>query len=214
MSPGVRNTLVASVAFVAAVLGMFYHSVTRPPVLNTADLQQRGVIALPHSRALAPFELTDQHGEPFTRDSLMGRWSFVFFGFTSCPDVCPLALAALSQVEQRLAAGDEQELRDAFNVILVTVDPERDDAATLGRYVEAFSDNFIGVFGNREDTAAFAQQLNVAFMKVPTGDGQYSVDHTGNIVVINPRGEYHGFIKMPHEPDTLVLGYRSLVAGF
>jgi protein SCO1/2 len=96
-----------------------------------------------------------------------------------------------------------------FRGVLVSVDPERDDTATLAQYVKAFSPRFLGLRGEREPLANFAQQLNATFAKLPDGDG-YQVDHTANIVIVNPRGHYAGFIKMPHQADTIAATYRAL----
>lgn len=214
MTSGVRNSVLASLGFVAIVVGMFFYSVTRPPVLSVQELQERGIVVLPFARELNEFSLVDHRGADFDVTSLLGRWSFLFFGFSACPDVCPLALGALAQAERVLQNDADATLRDGFNVVFVTVDPERDDQQALAQYVEVFSPRFTGVTGSREQLAEFAQQLNVAFMQVPLEGGGYSVDHTGNIVMINPRGHYHGFIKMPHDAEKILLGYRSIAGAF
>ncbi|TDJ41684.1 MAG: SCO family protein [Gammaproteobacteria bacterium] len=214
MTSGVRNSVLASLGFVAIVVGMFFYSVMRPPVLSVQELQERGIVVLPFARELNEFSLVDHRGADFDVTSLLGRWSFLFFGFSACPDVCPLALGALAQAERVLQTDADATLRDGFNVVFVTVDPERDDQQALAQYVEVFSPRFTGVTGSREQLAEFAQQLNVAFMQVPLEGGGYSVDHTGNIVMINPRGHYHGFIKMPHDAEKILLGYRSIAGAF
>ena len=218
MASGVRNSVLACVAFIAIVVGMYFYSVTRTPVLNVQELQQQGVVVLPVARELEEFALLDHRGDVFDVNSLLDRWSFLFFGFSACPDVCPTALAALAQVERQLQTNIDSaldsSLKERFNVVFVTVDPERDDAPTLTQYVEVFSPRFTGVTGSLAQLAEFARQLNVAFMKVPVEGGDYSVDHTGNIVIINPLGHYHGFIKMPHDAEKILLGYRSVAGAF
>jgi protein SCO1 len=211
---GVRTTVILCLVFVAIVLGMLVASVYREPVLNEEQLREKGTFVLPKPRELAPFSLTDQRGKPFTRESLEGHWTFLYFGFTSCPDICPVTLSVLAQVQKALQESGKPKLAGDFRVVLVTVDPERDDPATLGTYVEAFSKDFLGVTGTREAIAELATQLNVAFMKVPAEGGGYTVDHTGNIVIVNPRGHYHAFIRLPHERDKIVAAYRSLAASF
>jgi len=212
MTP-VTRTVSLCVVFVAIVLAMLYHSVTRVPVLTEDQLRQMGVFILPRPREIAPFELTTHAGLPFNVESLEGHWSFIFFGFTNCPDICPTSMSVMGVAEREITA-DGTDADAPFQGILVTVDPERDDAETLGRYVEAFSPRFLGVRGDRAATAGLATQLNVAFAQVPDGAGGYQVDHTANIVIINPRGHYHGFIRMPHKAETLVAAYRSLSASF
>ncbi len=212
MTP-VGRTVALCLVFVGIVLGMLYHSVTREQVLTEEQLRQMGVFILPRPREIAPFELTTQAGLSFNVESLEGHWSFIFFGFTNCPDICPTSMSVMGVAEREISAGGTDA--DApFQGILVTVDPERDDAGTLGRYVEAFSPRFLGVRGDRAATAGLATQLNVAFAQVPDGAGGYQVDHTANIVIVNPRGHYHGFIRMPHKAETLVAAYRSLAATF
>jgi protein SCO1 len=210
MTP-VRITVILCVAFVAMVVGMFMYTRMQEPLLSDAQLRDRGVLVLPTPREIAPFALSNHRGEPFTLDDLTGRWSFLFFGFTNCPDVCPITMAVLSQAQRRLEA-EYPALADDFQGILVSVDPERDDQETLAGYVEAFSPEFVGVRGDLAATAAFSTQLNVAFAKVPSDDGLYQVDHTANIVIVNPRGHYHAFARMPHEADTIVEAFRTLHA--
>jgi protein SCO1 len=207
----VRITVALCLAFVAVVVGVFVYTRLQEPVLSDAELRDRGVLVLPTPREIAPFALTDHRGAHFTLDNLTGRWSFLFFGFTNCPDICPTSMAVLSQAQRRLEA-EYPGLVDDFQGILVSVDPERDDQETLASYVEAFSPDFIGVRGDLAATAAFSTQLNVAFAKVPSDDGSYQVDHTANIVIVNPHGHYHGFAKMPHQADTIVDTFRTLHA--
>jgi protein SCO1/2 len=213
LNTNIRNTVLLCLVFVVIVTVAFVHNVLREPVLTEQQLRDQGTFILPTPRELDLEGLVDQNGEPFTNARLQGRWTFLFFGFTSCPDICPVALSVLSQVERELEVQGDRTLHDAFAGVLVTVDPERDDATTLGRYVASFSPRFIGVRGEPAAIAEFARQVNAAFMKVPDGDG-YTVDHTGNIVVINPKGHYHAFIKLPHDRDKVLLAYKSIVSEF
>ena len=212
MTP-IRITVALCLAFVAVVLGMLLYSVLRTPVLSDEQLREQGVFILPRPREIADIHLTTHDGEPFTIEDLQGQWSFIFFGFTNCPDICPTSMSVLVQAQRRLMEEDPEAAED-FQGILVTVDPERDDLETLGRYVGAFSPSFIGVGGERDDIAAFATQVNVAFARMPGDEESYQVDHTANIVIVNPRGHYHGFAKMPHQADTIVATFRSLAARF
>jgi protein SCO1/2 len=191
----------------AVVLGMFVYSVTRPQTLSNEQLRELGVFVLPEPRDIAAFTLATADGEPFVPESLRGRWSLLFFGFTNCPDICPTTLAVMGAAQRQLAADSP------FHGVLVSVDPERDEAAVLGPYVSAFSPTFTGVTGDRRLIAELARQLNVALLKVPAADGGYTMDHSGQIVIINPQGQYHGFIKMPHLADTIVQAVRALHAG-
>ncbi len=212
MTP-VARTVSLCVLFIAVVVGLSVYSKVRLPTLSTEELRANGVFLLPRPRDIAPFTLTDHNGERFDNTRLQGLWTFVFFGFTHCPDICPTSMSEMGQADRALRGGGE--LEDAFQGVLVTVDPERDTKELIGQYATAFSPRFFGVRGDREATAQFAQQVNAAFGKVPSEDeAGYTMDHTGNIIIINPRGHYHGFIKLPHTAETIRLAYQSLAASF
>jgi protein SCO1/2 len=130
-------------------------------------------------------------------------------------------MAELGRAERALHnAGDMAE--HPLQGVLVSVDPDYDRPEGLGKYAQAFSPRFLGIWGEREDLVALTQQVNVAFAKVPRPMPQrtsdtvpgYTVDHTGNLVIINPRGHYHGFIKLPHKSETIRLTYQTLAARF
>ena len=208
---GVRTTVALCLLFVAIVLAAFFYNTTRVKTVSFEDLQKQGSVMLPKPRALAGINLQTDTGDAFTEASLEGAWNFLFFGFTNCPDICPTTMSIMGQAYNELT----EEERADFRGVLVSVDPERDDPATLGSYARAFSPSFMGVTGSIKDLATFATQLNAAFQKMPgTGDEPYQIDHTGNIVIVNPRGHYHGFIKMPHTRAKLAETYRALRANF
>ena len=208
---GVRTTVALCLLFVALVVGAFVFSVTRDRTLSFDELQQQGSIMLPRPRALAGIELLTTDGEAFSESNLQGGWTFAFFGFTNCPDICPTTMSVMGQAYNAL----NEDERSGYRGLLVSVDPERDDAATLAKYAQAFSPSFQGVRGTIAATAAFATQVNVAFQKLPgVGEEPYQIDHSGNLVIINPKGHYHGFIKLPHTRDKLVNTFRTLQASF
>ena len=213
MTP-LQKTVGLCLALVMAVVGMFVYSVTREHVPSLDELRGQGVFLLPEPIVLSGFQLETHRGDVFLPEHLAGDWSFVFFGFTRCPDVCPTTLSVMAQAERRLAATGA-----SFKGVLVSVDPERDDRESLSTYVRAFSERFLGVRGELTELAKFARQVHVVFAKVPdnrivsgtgSAEGGFTVDHSGNIVVIDPRGHYHGFIKMPHKVDTLLAVFRYL----
>ncbi len=209
----IGTTVALCLLFIAIVLGMFYYSVTRTPVLTPEQLAQQGVVVWPQPRELRPFELQRATGGAIGNADLLGQWSVLFFGFTNCPDICPVTLSELAQA-RRLLAERTPELVNAVQGYMVTVDPERDTPAVLARYVDAFGADFQGVHGAQADVAAFAQDVNVAFAKMPSETEPYTIDHTGNLVILNPKGHYHGFIKLPHKADTIASALQALAASF
>jgi len=167
------------------------------------------VIAFEKPRIIKPFDLINHANTPFTLESIKGQWTLMFFGFANCPDICPTALAQLSQVYKVL----DDDIRKNTQVVLVTVDPARDTPEVLAPYVTHFNPDFIGVTGEFLPVKRLADNLNVAFNRVVMGD-DYTVDHSGNIVLINPYGHYAGFFKPPFELARLKLTYQSIVTAF
>lgn len=213
-------TIGLCLGFIALVVGLFVYSVTRTPLLSEEELRGKGVLLLPVPRELPEFVLETADGELFDNASLQGAWSFIFFGFTNCPDICPTTMSVMGQARALLAERDPAAA-EVFRGILVTVDPQQDTPEPLKKYVQAFSEDFIGVRGTLAQTATFATAVNVAFAKVPLmgADGSpdpngYTMDHTANVVIINPRGHYHGFIKYPQQADTIAAALQTLASNF
>jgi protein SCO1/2 len=210
MAPGVRNTLLACVAFMLLVLALFVNNMLRDPLPTDEQLRELGIVLLPTPREVAPFELVDDDGEPFTNEDLEGHWTLAYFGFTNCPDICPVTLSVLGNARRQLAEAGEA---DPFEGLLVTVDPERDTPEVLAEYVPYFHPDFEGATGDPEEIARLAAQVSVAYARVPEPDGDgYTMDHTGNLVIFNPRGDYEGLIRMPHTPQQIVTAWRTLQA--
>lgn len=212
---GVRSTVVLCIVFIAIVLAAFVFNTTRVKTLSFEELAKQGSIMLPKPRALADINLQTDAGVAFTESNLKSDtdsvWSFIFFGFTNCPDICPTTMSVMGQAYNDLS----EEERMAFRGMLVSVDPERDDLNSLGEYARAFSPSFTGVTGSITNLATFTTQVNAAFQKIPGAAGEpYQIDHTGNLVIVNPRGHYHGFIKLPHTRAKLVETFRALRASF
>ena len=168
-------------------------------------------ILLPKTKALGTVEFTDHNQQSFGADQLQGKWSILFFGFTNCPDICPTTMQTLKQVKQKVAAED---LWHNYQVIMVSVDPERDSLERLRNYVPFFDPEFIGIAGTVEHTTEFAKNLGILFFK---GDevspGAYDVDHSAALILINPEGRYAGVISAPHKTDEISADLISL-AGY
>ena len=209
---GVRATVAMCLVFIGIVVSAFVYNTTKVKTVSFEELQKQGSVMLPKPREIAGIELQADNGEAFSEANLAeGAWTFLFFGFTNCPDICPTTMSLMGQAVNELTP----EERADFRGVLVSIDPERDDLATLGTYARAFSPDFVGVTGSIANLATFATQVNAAFQKMPgQGDEPYTMDHTGNVVIVNPFGHYHGFIKMPHTRAKLVETFRALRASF
>jgi protein SCO1/2 len=149
-------------------------------------------------------------GKPFTEANLKGRWTLFFFGFTNCGYVCPTTLSALNQFYIRIQA----ELPPALwpQIVMVTVDPDRDTAARMKTYLHAFNASFIGLLGNSAQTKALANQMSVTYAKVESPDGEdYMMDHSAEILVVNPNGQLSAFFSYPHEATQLRTDYEAIL---
>jgi len=185
------------------------HKVGQPRVLTDAELKLNGAWVFDKPRRLESFQLLDHHGQAFTAESLQGQWTLVFFGFTYCPDICPTTMALLGQLMQKLEGLPDA---DDTRVVMVTVDPARDTVEKLAQYVPYFNPAFLGVTGEFLEIHRFATSLNTPFRKVPGQGEDYQVDHSANVMLINPRGDYHGFFRAPLDLAKLKLTYRSIRA--
>ena len=201
---GIRNTLIWTLGIIGLVLGLFLYSFLSPKALSTDELRQLGYFGFPQPRAIRDFSLIDHNGDAVSVEDLQGDWQLVFFGFTFCPDICPTTMAVLNRAVSAM--------ENPPQIIMVSVDPERDSPEALARYVPSFNPDFIGYTGNFDDIVGFATNLNAAFGKVPGKEpGTYTVDHSASIAVINPEGQYVGFLKSPHQAPNIEKVMSSLM---
>lgn len=165
---------------------------------------------LPSPMPLPDFTLNDQHGGTFTRESLEGGWSLLFFGFTHCPDICPATLQQLVLAREKLAADGGSPLPD---IVLISVDPERDSPEVLKTYVSYFSNDIVGLTGDLGELEKLTKRLGIYFAKSPAGNGAYSVDHSAAVLVINPGAEFHALFSAPQSIDKLTHDLPLILAA-
>src|SRR5690606_23278078 len=156
-------------------------------------LLDAGIVLLPQGRSLPELSLTDQDGQALRVDQLREKWSLLFFGYTFCPDICPATLAQLRQLQGMLPA----ETRERLRVVLVTVDPHRDTPAQLKQYLGFFDAGFQGLTGAEADIQKLASAVSIPYIPADTSQENYTVDHSGNLVIIGPDGQQRGFIRAP-----------------
>jgi protein SCO1 len=162
------------------------------------------------SRSLPDFSLIDQHGQTFGSANLRGSWSMLFFGYTNCPDFCPTTLATLAALEKRLRATAALRPR----VIFVSVDAQRDTPEQLAKYVPYFDPEFIGLTAaNQPAIQELATQFGVGVIITPKADGTYTVDHTTEILVLDPEGRLTAILTGPFNVDNLQADFQRIVAG-
>jgi protein SCO1/2 len=161
-------------------------------------------------RALEPFTLDRADGRPFTGDDLKGRWTLAFFGFTHCPDVCPTTLAQMKQVEAGLAASKPAP---PLQLLFVSVDPARDSLELLAKYTAFFSPSIIAATASEDRLQPFTRQLGIVYMQSPLADGNYTVDHSAQLVLIDPDGRMAGMFRPPLDARKIVADLRLLDAA-
>lgn len=201
---GIRNTLISLLGIMALMLGLFVSSALKPRGLSHDEYYKLGYFGYEPARVIKAFELTNHFGESVGLDDLKGNWSLLFFGFTYCPDVCPTTMAVLNRAVNKMKKKPQ--------VIMVSVDPERDTPELLAQYVPSFNQDFIGYTGEFDELVGLATQLNAAFAKVPGKKaGTYTMDHSASIAVINPNGRFQGFIKSPPQAINITQILDSLM---
>jgi protein SCO1/2 len=154
-----------------------------------------------------PFQLIDQNGKPFSDADLKGKWHLIFFGYTHCPDACPTALNEMSLALDRLGMK-----RDEVGVVFITVDPERDTPDALKSYVQSFDAPIVALTGSSEAVAQAAKAYRVFYAKHPRPDGDYDMDHSAVIYVMNPEGRFTATFTPDSSADAIVQRLQKLIS--
>ncbi|MBW8366595.1 MAG: SCO family protein [Arenimonas sp.] len=213
-----RTTLLILVAALAAGLGLWAAQVmfgpqraasapapVEGPAVDPATMKT--VRLFPQLRAVPDFALEQSDGTALSAKELQGRWTIVFFGFTHCPDICPTTLSELAQV-QKLWLDLDPALRP--QVLFVSVDPERDTPAKTGDYAAYFNPDTLAATLPEPALQAFANSLGMVYMKVPTEAGDYTMDHSTALVLLDPRGRQAGIVRPPFVPADIAADLIAL----
>ncbi len=153
-----------------------------------------------------PFTMADPSGRTITNETLKGKPFAIFFGFTRCPDVCPTTLNRMAALRRELGRDG-----DKFNIVFVTVDPDHDKPAALSQYLGLFHTPIIGLRGSDAQLAAIVKAYHVVYLKIPTSDGDYTIDHTATVYLMGRRGEFVTAIDHQEAQDTALAKLRRLI---
>lgn len=154
------------------------------------------------------FQLVDHTGTPRTLADYRGKVIAIFFGFTHCPDVCPTALTQMKAVKDALGRD-----ADHFQVLFVTVDPERDTPQLLAQYVPAFDPSFVGLTGDADAIASTAKEFKIFYQKVPgSSPDRYSMDHSAATYLFDTQGRIRLYVRNGHGPETIAQDVKRLLA--
>jgi protein SCO1 len=181
------------IALTAATAVVLWRGDARPPGVEEAAIG-------------GPFTLVDADGRPVTEAALAGRAHALFFGFTHCPDVCPTTLADMSVLLAELGSA-----ADRIDVYFVTVDPERDDAATLKSYLSSFDGRIRGLTGTEADVETMVSAYKVYRRKVETEGGDYTMDHTAAVYLFDAGGQFKGTISYGESQEDALAKLKRLV---
>ena len=186
----------SAVAALIAIVGLRYAASERPAAVPPALV---GILREAPA-ALPDFELRDHNGAAFGRAELHGRWTLLFFGYTSCPDICPTTMLTLRELAAELRRrGDPLP-----QVVLVSVDPARDGAEQLARYVAHFDPAFVGATGSDDQLRALAVPVGAMYERdAPGADGAYQVAHSASIFLVDPEARALAAFSPPHQPATI-----------
>ena len=207
--------MITSVALAATLAGVWLADVYRKHDSRAVLLPSPVITLFPEPKPLAAFALSDHKNRVFDLASLKGKWSFLFFGFTHCPDACPTTLAVLARARDSIAktkAGAED-----VQFVFVSVDPHRDTAGKLKQYVAYFDPSFVGVTGDNAQIGKLAGQLGAAYeVAITPGLENYPVYHSTAVFLLDPRARYHAVFTPPHDAEAISRRFkvvRELEAG-
>ncbi|MBV2123320.1 MAG: SCO family protein [Candidatus Thiodiazotropha sp. (ex Ctena orbiculata)] len=164
---------------------------------------------LPELRSLKPFSLSNHNGETFDNQSLLGQWTFMSFGYTYCPDVCPTTMSLFSEMNDLLKS---QQQTDPYKITFVSVDPQRDSLERLAEYVTYFNPEFVGATGPEPAIAKLTKPLGILYQRVETEDSAmgYVIDHSASIILVDPQGQYHAYFSPPHDPQKMANDFINI----
>jgi protein SCO1/2 len=174
---------------------------------DTAQAALASIVTYPEPRPLPDFALDGGDGGTIDKTALQGRWHLVFLGFTHCPDICPTTLAQMAAVEKLLADVPEAERP---RILFVSADPERDTPAKTAAYAQHFSPAALGATADHARLEPFVRSLHMVYMKSDLGGGDYTVDHTAYLAVLDPQARHVGMIRPPLDPAQIAADLRTL----
>lgn len=210
---GLSITIALLLAVMAFIFGVYLSQ--HMSLKKNVDLSQLHGTALNKSRAIEPFSLIGIDDAPFNNASLNGRWTMMFFGFTHCGSVCPTTMAELGKMHRLL---QKEGVATLPNVVMISVDPDRDSLITLSHYVKAFDSHFYGARGSEDSIKGLTHEIGIAYIKLVDKDSpnaeNYDIEHTGTISLFNPKGRLVAFFTTPHNAEQLARDFMLLTKAY
>lgn len=191
------NKIIFCVVFICAAIitSLFLFHMRNKPVQMTLS-QDAGTI-FPVARDIKSFELVSADNKPFTQKNFLNHWTLLFFGFTHCSNVCPTTLDMLNRVYSKV-----HTTYPDLQIVLVSLDPERDSMETLANYTKGFNPDFIGVSGKIQELRKLQSQLGIfSAREASTSESNYQIQHSSSILLINPQGKWAAIYKYGMNPE-------------
>jgi protein SCO1/2 len=208
---GIHATVMVLLAIGALFIGLFVYQ--HLYTVKKIDVAQFHGTYLETPRAINEFKLTGMDNKPFDNASLQGHWTLFFFGFTNCGYVCPTTMTKLAKMYRILK---DKKVRELPQVVMISIDPDRDTAAKLSRYVSSFEPSFYGARGDENELESMTRELGIAYAKIANKEGNdptgYDMQHSGALMLFNPEGQLNAFFTSPHRSDLLAKDYMLLVS--
>lgn len=200
-----------SIGAISLVIGLW---LSQQMLINNNDTKipkNLDATVLPNARPLVGFKLVDHNKQPFSAEQLKGQWSFLFFGFTNCPDVCPTTLKVMQSVWKTLPTkmGDIGHPKLYF----VSVDPDRDKPETIKQYVQYFNSEFSGITGKLDELDKLTNQIGILYGYDDKADGadlEYTVNHSAQLILVDPKGRMRAVISPPHIAKTIAANFQTI----
>lgn len=206
---GITYTVISCLAIVSVVVGLFVYSTVAEKELTKDQYKLLKFYELNTKRELSAFNLLNNE-KSFTKVNFQGKWDLVFLGFASCPDMCPMTMKKMAMTANILK--EESEVLDKINFIIISIDPDRDTPEIMNQYAKVFNSSFIGLTGGIKDIYQLSLNLTLPFTPIiDSKDKNYDMDHSMNLALINPEGQYHGFFKTPHDPKMMAEALTSII---
>lgn len=206
---GISFTVTVLVAIISVLCGLFFSNAWQAKKHRDFVNNFSGTL-LDMPREISSFSLEGTNGLPFSQESLKGRWSLMFFGFSNCPVLCPTTMNTLGQFYKGLEKAHQKKLP---LVVMVSLDPARDSMSRLKSYVTGFDSHFLGARADEAKVNKITKELGVVHMKEALKKNQknYNIEHSGAVMIFNPQGQLAGFFTPPLKAEKLAEDYTQMV---
>ncbi|NOX43447.1 MAG: SCO family protein [Gammaproteobacteria bacterium] len=191
---------------VSAIIGFFLWRVYDVQIKDPIDR-----IMLDQPQSITPFSLIGSNNKPFTNEQLKGKWTFLFFGYTSCPDVCPTTLTEMATLSELLSHSNDL---NQIQFIFISVDPDRDTPDHLKNFIAYFNESFVAATGTIEQLNTLTDQLSVQHRRLKEQGDEYLVEHSAELLLFSPESTLLARFSAPHHADKISKLFSQLIKGY